>query len=106
MRAFKWLAVIAALSLMPSMPAFSRQDSGQGGTGERAMNDNGTGEAGPLPLSPVDVKLDLMTGAAPPSQALTVTYHAAQGDMDVTSPPMYMLADATRGSMSANVFRS
>jgi hypothetical protein len=57
-----------------------------------------------ITMAPADVTLDLMSGAAPPSQAFTVTLHATDGDHDVSTQSTFTLADPTIGTMTGNVF--
>ena len=86
-----------AVGVMPGCSC--NHNAGRGGNG-----DMGVPAIGSITIDPVDVTLDLVQGQPAPTQAFTVTYHAADGDHDVTALATYTLADMTIGAMSGNLF--
>lgn len=75
-----------------------------GRSGDGGDTDAGIPAIGSITIAPSDVTLDLVQGQPPQSQSFTVTYHAADGDKDVTGAAMYTLNDPGIGTMNLNTF--
>ncbi len=89
-----------AVALVPGCNcAHNPGRNGDGGNG-----DMGVPAIGSITIDPADVTLDLIQGQPPPTQAFTVTFHADNGDQDVTGQSTFALTDLTFGAMNLNVF--
>jgi hypothetical protein len=93
------LAIFVGLFALAAVPACSCDDSGR----RTGMGDGGT-PIGGIYITPNDVTLDLIQGAAPPTQAFMVFVHQTDNDKDVTSQVQFALADMSIGVMNGNTF--
>src|SRR5581483_10534393 len=99
MKTFAWIFLFAAAAF-PGCSCSDDRGHGPGGPG----SDIAVPPIGSITIDPTDVTLDIMSSGPPPTQAFTVTLHAADGDHDVSGQCTYALADSTLGVMNANVF--